>query len=398
MRAGAGARRGGGKKKFVWKLSRAGSIRLGLSKTKLTTPARTRATVHDVAKVAGVAVGSVSRALNQHPDVTAAMRERILAAVKSLNYQRLRKRSARRGVMRGGSRAVTIGLVCFGMEDALVDLPVVSAALHGIETAISAEGGTLMFASIPRGDRVPSFLLENRVAGLIVKGPNQGELPATAGHDLLRHIYRVPHVWLMGRLSTAHGDHCNFDADAAGRIAAEHLRAKGHTRVAFLNPKPGHAQFETIKLGFVERTRALGSTVDVLELPSMSPLTWPLPSRTSQENVDELAHLWWAQPKARRATAIAVGADTTAVQIYSALSRLGLQVGRDVGLVSCNDEKSLIMGLNPPLTTVNVCAEAVGRNAVARLLWRIRQPADEIAVEVLIQPVLTERGSVPTRP
>jgi DNA-binding LacI/PurR family transcriptional regulator len=50
------------------------------------------------------------------------------------------------------------------------------------------------------------------------------------------------------------------------------------------------------------------------------------------------------------------------------------------------------------LTTVNVCAEAVGRNAVARLLWRIRQAADEIAVEVLIQPVLTERGSVPTRP
>jgi LacI family transcriptional regulator len=104
---------------------------------------------------------------------------------------------------------------------------------------------------------------------------------------------------------------------------------------------------------------------------------------------------WSDQPKSERATAIAVGADTTAVQIYAALSRLGLRVGRDVGLVSCNDEKSLVMGLNPPLTTVDVRADAIGRNAVARLLWRVAHPADEVPVELLVQPALAVRESVP---
>ena len=363
------------------------------------TKSKKQATVHDVAKAAGVAVGSVSRALNQHADVSPDIRERILAAAKFLNYTRLRKRRARGGAAgdptRRASAPASIGLICFGMDDALVELPVVSAAMHGIESAIGEEGGTLMFASIPKGDRVPAFLAENKIAGVIVKGPNQGGLPPVESSELLRHIYRVPHVWLMGCPPNAIGDHCNFDADAAGRLAADHLNAKGHRRVAFLNPKPGHAQFEHVKRGFVERSRALGGTVEVLEPEQAAPIVWPLPPITSQEKVDGLVQRWANQPKNQRATAIAVGADITAVQIYAAMSRLGVRIGRDVGLVSCNDEKSLVMGLTPPLTTVDVRPDAIGRNAVGRLLWRAAHPADTNPVTLLVQPALTERESVP---
>src|SRR5687768_6343185 len=120
---------------------------------------KAHATVRDVAKAAGVAVGSVSRALNQHPDVSEDIRERIFAAAKSLNYARLRRRRRpvaaplRNGSTHAGPR---LGLICFGMEDALVHLPVMGAAMHGIESAVAAEGGTLMFACIPKGDRVPA--------------------------------------------------------------------------------------------------------------------------------------------------------------------------------------------------------------------------------------------------
>lgn len=357
----------------------------------------TRATVHDIARAAGVAVGSVSRALNNRADVTPEIREKILAAAKALNYTPLRRRRNRNSPTGTASAATParIGLICFGMDDALVELPVVSAAMHGIESAIGEEGGTLMFASVPKGDRVPAFLAENQIAGVIVKGPNQGELPSVNDCPLLGHIYRVPHVWLMGCPPNAIGDHCNFDADAAGRLVADHLKAKGHRHVAFLNPKPGHAQFEQIKRGFCEQSRTLGSMVDVFEAERSAPLVWPLPGTTSAEKVDALVQRWAAQPKAKRATAIAVGADTAAVQIYAAMNRLGVRVGRDVGVVSCNDEKSLIMGLNPPLTTVDVRADAIGRNAVARLNWRIAHPNDAVPATLLIKPVLNERNSVP---
>jgi LacI family transcriptional regulator len=357
------------------------------------------ATIHDVAKSAGVAVGSASRALNNRGSVSTEMRERVLAAALQLNYTRLRMRRAKPQPVATATAAdeFNLGLICFGMEDTLVNLPVVSAALHGIETAVGLEGGTLMFANIPKGDRVPAFLTEGRVSGLIIKGPNQGTLPPVAENELLTYIYRYPHVWLMGRLANAIGDHCNFDQEAAGRLVAEHLHAKGHRHIAFINPKPGHAQFEFVKRAVVDSGQRLGDRVDVFEPAAAKPIVWPLPAMTSPEIVDQLVQRWAHEPSDKRATTLVVGADTTAVQVYRSLARLGIKVGRDVGLISCNDERSLVMGLDPPLTTVNVRPELIGKNAVGRLRWRLAHPDDTTPCRLLVEPVLMERDSVPTR-
>ena len=324
------------------------------------------------------------------------MRSRILEAARRLNYSPLRRKRPSVATSRAAAgTGVRLGLICFGMEDTLVQLPVVSAAMHGIESAVAAEGGSLMFANIPLGDRVPVFLTENQVGGVIVKGPNVGLLPSESDNALLRSIYRFPHVWLLGQLPNAHGDHCNFDQEVAGRLAAEHLRDKGHIHVAFLNPKPGHAQFESVKRAFCAATQGFGHRADVLEPPLGPEQRWPLPAVSSQEKVEVLVRKWAAERPARRATAIAVGADTTAVQMYAAFAKLGVRVGKDVGVISCNDERSLIMGLHPALTTIDVRADSVGRYAVARLLWRVAHPGDEAVARILIEPVLTVRASVP---
>lgn len=354
-------------------------------------------TIHDVAKAAGVAVGSASRALNNRGNVSAEMRARVVAAAQRLNYTRLRMRRAK---AQPAAPAVTsefnLGLICFGMEDTLVNLPVVSAALHGIETAVGLEGGTLMFANIPKGDRVPAFLTEGKISGLIIKGPNQGELPPPAENELLNQIYRYPHVWLMGRLANAIGDHCNFDQEIAGQLAAEHLHKKGHRHIAFINPKPGHTQFEFVKRAVVDWGQRLGNRVDVFTPEAPAKPVWPLPAMTSPAIVDQLVQRWAQEPRDKRATAFVVGADTTAVQVYRSLARLGIKVGRDVGLVSCNDERSLVMDLDPPLTTINVRAELIGKNAVGRLRWRLAHPEDTTPCRLLVEPVLVERDSVPT--
>ena len=135
----------------------------------MTSPERQPATIHDVAKAAGVAVGSASRALNNQANVGTALRERVLMAAERLNYKRLRKRTAKSDSKQLPSTgSLNIGFICFGMEDELVNLPVVSTALHGIETAVGLKGGTLMIANIPKGDRVPAFLSEGKISGLIL--------------------------------------------------------------------------------------------------------------------------------------------------------------------------------------------------------------------------------------
>lgn len=349
-----------------------------------------RATITEVAKAAGVATGTVSRVFNKHPDVNVDIRRRVNEAAAKLGYVRQRKRSRSPQSTELGN----IGVIFFGMQDTLAQLPVVSSAVHGIEVALSEIGRNLMLSNIPEGDRIPPFLAENRIEGVIVKGPNQGILPNPEENELLRHIYSYPHVWLMGRLPNARGDHCNFDTDAAGRLVARHLHQKGHRQVGFLNPKPGQSQFEKLKQSYLVACERLDLAVSSLEVEPPPALTWPLPATTAQEHVETLLTRWMDMPKRVRPTAIFVPSDRTAVQLYSALERRGMQAGQDMSVISCNNERPLLMDLRPGLTTIDVHPEVVGQRAVDQLLWRIRHPQENLSFRILVSPTLVERESV----
>ena len=355
---------------------------------------KSQSTITDVAKAAGVAVGTVSRVLNNHTDVNSGIRARVWEAARSLNYSRIRQRSVKREESLEEPRNEALAAIFFGMEDTLVQLPVVSTALQGIEGAIAAKGRSLMLANIPKGDRVPPFLLGNHVAGLIIKGPNQGELPPASENALLQHIFRFPHVWLMGRPANATGDHCNFDTEAAGRLATEHLVSRGHRKIAFLNPKPGQIQFEKLRQAFIQHTARLGAEQLVLEPPPPESLSWPLPAITQENTVRTLLERWLALPKSQRPTAFFVPSDRAAVQVYSVMAQLGLNIGKDLSLISCNNERSLLMNLHPTVTTIDVHAEAIGRHAVDQLLWRMANPQESRPIQVLIEPTLVEGESV----
>jgi LacI family transcriptional regulator len=360
-------------------------------------PKKKRMTITDVAKAADVALGTVSRVLNNHADVNAEIRARVLAAARALNYTRIRQRRDSREKVNGGDTSTgNIAVIFFGMEDTLAQLPVVGAALQGIEGSLSGHGGNMMLASIPKGDRVPPFLLEKRIEGLIIKGPNQGLLPPESESELLAHIYRWPRVWLMGRLANAKGDHCNFDTDIAGRLVVDHLFAKGHRRIAFMNPKPGQSQFEKLKSAFMANAVRKGCDATLLESELAEKLVWPLPATTLQHKVNALVERWARLPVETRPTALFVPSDRTVVQLYSALERRGLRVGVDVSIVSCNNEQSLLMDLHPAPTTIDVHAESIGRRAVDQLRWRIAHPEDVLPTQVLVEPTLVERESVAT--
>ncbi len=356
---------------------------------------KNKVTITDVAKSAGVAVGTVSRVFNNHSDVNPDIASKVRDTAHQLGYRRIRQRRSSREIpARRNGTAGDIGIVFFGMQDTLVQLPVVSTSLQGIESSLSAHGRSLLIANIPNGDRTPPFISEGRVEGLILKGPNQGELPSENDSELLRYIYRIPHVWVMGRLHNAKGDHCNFDTDTAGRLVAEHLRAKGHKRVAFMNPKPGQVQFEKVKSAFLYHAHRLGLDGTLLEVAPPGKLTWPLPATTIQDNVDALTQLWAQTPVKSRPTAIFIPSDRTALQLYTSLERLKMRVGADVSVVSCNNEKSLVMNLSPTLTTIDVHADFIGRRAVDQLLWRIQHPGENLSMQILVEPTLIERSSV----
>ena len=79
--------------------------------------------------------------------------------------------------------------------------------------------------------------------------------------------------------------------------------------------------------------------------------------------------------------------------VYRILARCKIQVGKDISPISCNNELPLLAGLYPEVTTIDVCAEQIGRQAVEQMIWRLDHP-ESPPVSVSLQPRLVEGMSV----
>lgn len=335
--------------------------------------------------------------MNTPDAVGSDIRKRVFAAVKSTGYTPLRKR--RKGPSVNDTGAAhrprgNLGVLLIGMADSLTHLPVISEALNGVELAMTELGMNLMLANVPHADRVPLFLAKHQVDGLIIKSPLLGDLRLCASQSLVDAINRIPHVWLLGKPDSGEGDMCGVDFDVGTRIGVEHLHARGHRRIGYLHPRPGQTRSEGLKRALTAHIQRLDMSLQVFEKAHVGRVQWPLPAVSSPAEVKPLLEAWLALPDAKRPTALIVGADSIAVQVYAALQQLDVRVGSDVSVLSFNHEKPLVMGLTPALTTIDVRAEAIGRRAVQQLLWRIRNKGEDIPTKILVEPRLIEGGSV----
>jgi LacI family transcriptional regulator len=350
-----------------------------------------KVTVHDIAAAAQVSVGTVSRALNGDPSVSPANAKRVLDTANSMNYRRLRRRPNRKAS--GALAGNRIGLILLGMDRALSSLPVVAAAIQGVEKAVAQAGGSLMLLSAPSVEW-PQALSRERLDGLILKGALQGDLRQAADNKLADYFATLPCVWILGRPPGFCGDAIGTHDWRIGQMAADYLLAKGHCHVAYLNPKGDHLAFKVRELSFMDRMRSRGGTVVEAVRQPAERVQFPLlPVREENEVHDLVEQLIAASP---RPTAVFVPADNIAALVYRSLSGMGMVVGRELSVISCNHESALTSALFPALTTIDVHAEQVGRLAVERLSERLRRKTSEQEVEILVEPNILEGGSVAT--
>ena len=348
-------------------------------------------TIRHVAESAGVSIGTVSRALSGDPTVAAENVERVRAAVAALNYVPLRRRNGHSNAGDGTSlKGANVALLLLGMDRSLVSLPSVAEAIHGIESAVSEAGANLLLADVPLADRIPPAFDRHRVDGLILKGALQGRWIDQVAPELAERLTAAPSVWFLGRPHGAWGDVAQSDDLRAGQLAAEYLVERGHRELALLNPKPDQITFLRRQAGFVTSAEIAGARVQrflgVTE-------AWSLPYRSVRE-VEAVQGLVDALLAASpRPTAVFVPGDSVAAMVYRALHARGLSVGRDLSVISCNNEAALLGGLFPQLTTVDIHAEAIGRRAVDQLAWRMAHRG-EPGIDLAVEPALVAGESV----
>jgi LacI family transcriptional regulator len=323
-----------------------------------------RPTMKDVATLAGVSLSTVSRVVNGDPG-RPDLAKRVLDAVEMLGYERdLTASTLRRADRSSGS----IGLL---LSD--VGNPFFASVLRGIEDmARTRSSMTIVASSDEDPDReraLAATLTARRVDGLIIvpTGADNSYLQGRRAHVPLVFIDRPPRY---------------LDADAVlsdnyggARMAAEHLRRFGHTRIAFLGDR------HTLHTA-VERRRGYESCVaDPLVRTDLD--TASSAEAATHELLDEHAP-----------TALLTGQNLITIGAARALRQRGEQ--HRIALVGF-DDVPLADLLDPGITVVAQQPVELGRQAASRLFARIDGDAGP-SQSVTIATQLVERGSGEIRP
>ena len=190
-----------------------------------------RKTIDDVAKAAGVAIKTVSRVLNDEPNVREETRARVQAVVKALNYHpSLSARSL------AGRRSYLIGLV-YGNPSAnyVVDVQ------HGAMASCKEKGFQLFtHQCASRGDETAAEVLglvdQTHVDGLVITPP------LSESAELIRALDRrnVPFVRIAPNEVRHPSPYADMDDEGAAREMTEYLIGLGHRRIGFIIGHPGH--------------------------------------------------------------------------------------------------------------------------------------------------------------
>ncbi|RME47357.1 MAG: LacI family transcriptional regulator [Chloroflexi bacterium] len=304
-------------------------------------------TIHDVARLAGVGVGTVSRVLNNHRHVSEATRERVLAAIETLDY---RPDLAARGLRMG--RTHTIGvLVPFFTHHFFVEI------LRGAERAVAQTDYSLVVFDVERPEERDEYLQEaslaQRVDGLLVISlvPHPGDLERFKARGFPVVLVDAHHE----EFSSIEVDHRQAAAEAV-----QHLLRLGHTKIGFIDrledpftPKyrPGR------QAGYRDALAERGVPVRP---------EYVFVEAFSREGGYRGAQRLLALPDPP--TAIFTATDIQAVGAIEAVWESGRQVPEDVAVVGYNNvEMAEYLGL----TTMNLPTEEMGRQGVEILLATI---------------------------
>lgn len=302
-------------------------------------------TIADVAVLAGVSIGTVSKALNGRGQLRAETRDRVLAAAHQLGF---RPSPLARGLLTG--RSYTVGLITtdsFGR----FTIPV----MLGAEDALG-EGQMSVLLCDGRGDPIReqhyiATLLSRKVDGIIVTGRRIDPRPPIAA------TLPVPVVYVMTQSQNPADTSFIPDDLQGGKLAVSHLVTLGRSRIAHIT---GPERF------LAARLRAAGAQQVLAEAGLALAARQVFYGEWSEQWGRQAAHaVLLAEPETN---AIFCGSDQIARGVADALREAGRQVPGDIALVGYDNWEVFAATGRPPLTTVDMCLKELGQQAARALL------------------------------
>ncbi|MCO6010958.1 LacI family transcriptional regulator [Actinoallomurus purpureus] len=304
-------------------------------------------TISDVAALAGVSVGTASKALNGRGSLREETRQRVRAAAEQLGFQ---ANAAARTLASG--RTYTVGMIT---TDTIGRFSI--PLMIGVEDALGA-GRMSVFLCDGRDDPIREqyylqTLLSRRVDGIIVTGRRARSRPPIGSG--------VPVPVVYAFVSSTDPEDCSVVADEAGgaRKAIDHLLAVGRRKIAHVTG-PEHHHSATVRAS---------ATVEHLAEAGLRPVVPPLFGEWSEAWGRQAVGMLLAT--AGEFDAVFCGSDQVARGVTDALRAAGRRVPDDVAVVGFDNWDVMVLGSQPPLTSVDLGLEGLGRTAADLLLAAI---------------------------
>lgn len=329
-------------------------------------------TIKDIAREVGLSVTTVSRALNNHDDVSLDTRKVVHGVARRLDYH---PNAMARSLQ--NSRANTIGLLIPPILHRAYDAFWLDF-IGGAATVCAAYGSDLLLSAVSTTETT-DYDFKRLARGRRVDGLLLCDIQGTDPRIEYLRQHRLPFV-AFGRTLGPH-DYSFIDVDGAAgvRQAVDLLTALGHRRIAYLGVSTEFS-FSSYRLrGYREAVARAGLGYD---------------ERLVHENLSvpmAMAVMTRLLDLSDRPTAVFASADFLALAAVKAARSLGLDVPGDLSVVVF-DDSVLVEQSDPPLTAVNQPNRRLGEEAAELLLQRIEQTGVPL-VQRLVVPSLTERLS-----
>ena len=335
-----------------------------------------RSTIKDVAQAAGVSTQTVSRVLNDRPDVSPDTRQRVKDIIDELGYQP--SKLARSLIQQ---RSYTLGIIITGLRFVGVSL-----TLNGITEAAEAAGYSLLLKELPRFDLTevgPPLrdLFARQVDGILYAAPQVGD-----NWQRVQAALPVPHLPLVFIKGEPQPGFTTISVDnyAGAQLATNHLLAAGRRHIGHLAGPQDWWEARQRLAGWQDSLQQAGKKA----LPSH----WVAGNWSSASGETAFKQLLAQYPEM---DAVFAANDQMALAVLNTAQQMGLRIPQDLAVIGF-DNLAESAFFNPPLTTIKQDLHNLGWLAVQKLLAAIETGTEPGPVEaILLQPELIQRLTVP---
>jgi len=308
---------------------------------------KSKTTIYEVAREAGVSMKTVSRVVNREASVSTSTRERVMQAIAALGWQpNLSARSL------AGGRSYLIGMIYDNPSASYI-----SELQRGALQVCSGRGRHLVVVQIDSRSpdaaiQVRETVLSSRMAGVILSPPVSDQIAVLDALDALK----VPYVRIAPDVQPQRSASVRMDDRAAAAEMTRMLLDDGHRRIGFIRTAAGHAAAAHRHDGFMEAMTQAGVAVD--------PGCVLIGDNTVASGMQAATALLALK---HPPSAIFAGNDDMAFGALMAAYANGLQVPGGLSVVGF-DDTPLAGSVHPPLTTVRQPVADMARLAALCLL------------------------------